>query len=725
MAYDAFISYSHSADGKLAPALQRALKSLAKPWYRLRALAVFRDETDLSAVPNLTAVIRGALATSRFFVYLASPTAAQSRWVGEEIETWKRRDLPDRLLVAVTEGEVEWSAAAADFDWNKSSALHPNLKGVFTQEPLWVDLRWAKSDRTLSSRDPRFQRATAMLAAPMHGKTLEELVGEDVRQHRRTQWLMGTTMTTLTLLLALFIGATVIASRLNTQLQSKLTLVEQVLPFFQVKPADAGGAPNPVPAWRQVWDRLRNSLYATEMVETWIEFDRLPGRLALRADCTSARQETVGGNFDCPKQVTHFDNDGLRSDIPGLAVMVDTLVRSVNDGRALNLLREGHVQEDKSADNYDPGLAAKEDLRTLVEHADILLPDRAWNALPERFRAEKRADHFQSRRHFEIWRQPIRKTVVDSEMIVIRMEDSAFCGSAGCTNPTVGFLRVGLDYALVFAQTIWGDIALYDAGPGNMPQIFSIGLSQSGVQQQYRAIMRSMFDAECVCYRPYLTGRVTSFERSADQRVPSRLKDPTNRGAVSQDRQAQAAAPGVAARDTPRAPSQPVLAAVVRIEDIEGMYDLTSSSFVVPGTAYVFSKGRLEIRRLKSNRVLLLMACAWRDARAGSSCWDWHVLEWRDGQLFGVEGRVRPLTALIFEPQTGSITLRSWSGPSRRLDVFVPAEAGEITDPELKRRMRAARNSWTKDAEVLEDPKTKYSVRVELIQAEPTQVQPR
>lgn len=37
MAYDAFISYSHAADGRLAPAVQAALPRLAKPWYRRRA----------------------------------------------------------------------------------------------------------------------------------------------------------------------------------------------------------------------------------------------------------------------------------------------------------------------------------------------------------------------------------------------------------------------------------------------------------------------------------------------------------------------------------------------------------------------------------------------------------------------------------------------------------------------------------------------------------------
>jgi len=43
--YDVFISYSHAADGRLAPALQSGLQRLAKPWYKPRALRVFRDDT--------------------------------------------------------------------------------------------------------------------------------------------------------------------------------------------------------------------------------------------------------------------------------------------------------------------------------------------------------------------------------------------------------------------------------------------------------------------------------------------------------------------------------------------------------------------------------------------------------------------------------------------------------------------------------------------------------
>ena len=63
--YDAFVSYSHAVDGKLAPAIQRTLHALGKPWYRLRALHIFRDETGLSANPALWPSIEESLGASK------------------------------------------------------------------------------------------------------------------------------------------------------------------------------------------------------------------------------------------------------------------------------------------------------------------------------------------------------------------------------------------------------------------------------------------------------------------------------------------------------------------------------------------------------------------------------------------------------------------------------------------------------------------------------------
>ena len=72
--YHAFISYSHAADGRLAPAFQAGLQRLAKPWYRLRAMRVFRDQTGLAVTPRLWESIKNALCILEYFILLASPT---------------------------------------------------------------------------------------------------------------------------------------------------------------------------------------------------------------------------------------------------------------------------------------------------------------------------------------------------------------------------------------------------------------------------------------------------------------------------------------------------------------------------------------------------------------------------------------------------------------------------------------------------------------------------
>jgi hypothetical protein len=86
--YDASISYSHQHDRILGPRLQSGLQRLAKPWYRGRALRIFRDTADLAGSPALWASIEEALRESRWFVLLASPEASRSVWVNREMQWW-------------------------------------------------------------------------------------------------------------------------------------------------------------------------------------------------------------------------------------------------------------------------------------------------------------------------------------------------------------------------------------------------------------------------------------------------------------------------------------------------------------------------------------------------------------------------------------------------------------------------------------------------------------
>lgn len=200
-AYQAFFSYSHAADGHLATFLQNALQGFAKPWYRRRALRVFRDMTGLSVTPDLWAKIRQALASSEYFVLFASEQSARSQWVELEVNTWLQIASPDRLLIVWTDGTLVWDAVANDFDWTRTTCLHPRLRRAFHAEPLYVDLRWARKAADLSPRRPEFLDAAARLSATIRGIPLDDLIGEDVRQHRRTRRLAAAAVTGLVALL--------------------------------------------------------------------------------------------------------------------------------------------------------------------------------------------------------------------------------------------------------------------------------------------------------------------------------------------------------------------------------------------------------------------------------------------------------------------------------------------------------------------------------------------
>ncbi len=189
MTYQAFMSYSHAADGGLSPAIQSALHRLAKRWYQMRAMRVFRDKTSLSANPALWEAIQNALAASEYFLLLASPQSARSPWVRREIEWWLDNRPADRLVVLLTDGELAWDAAARDFDWSRTTALPEVLRGRFRDEPLYIDLCWAKTAQNLSLRHSQFRAAILDVAATLRGVPKDELDGEDVRQHRRTRRL--------------------------------------------------------------------------------------------------------------------------------------------------------------------------------------------------------------------------------------------------------------------------------------------------------------------------------------------------------------------------------------------------------------------------------------------------------------------------------------------------------------------------------------------------------
>ncbi|MGG5890105.1 TIR domain-containing protein [Falsiroseomonas sp. HC035] len=211
--YNAFISYSHATDGLLAPALQYSLHRVAKPWYRLRSLRVFLDQTNLSASPGLWDSIESALSHAQYFVLLASPMASTSSWVAREIDWWLKNRSSSTILIVLTSGEIFWNEVDRDFNWLITTALPRRLAGVFQQEPLYVDMRWAQQPKQLTVENSRFRQAVLDLAATLLRKSKDELDGEDVRQFRLTRRLATLATTVLAVLFMAASAAAWVAMR--------------------------------------------------------------------------------------------------------------------------------------------------------------------------------------------------------------------------------------------------------------------------------------------------------------------------------------------------------------------------------------------------------------------------------------------------------------------------------------------------------------------------------
>lgn len=236
--YAAFISYSRAVDGRFAPVLQQALQRFAKPWYRRRALRIFRDDASLAANAGLRTSIEQALAGSGHLILLASPAAKASTWVAREVEHWVARRDSAAIIIVLTEGSIAWSEERGDLDWERTDCLPPALAGAFAEEPRWVDVTWAGHAERISWRDPRFQSALADIASPLHGRPKDDLIGEDVRQHRRTRRVV---IGAAAALAALAVGATVAAVRavLAEQKATSRSLAQRANALLSTDPSES------------------------------------------------------------------------------------------------------------------------------------------------------------------------------------------------------------------------------------------------------------------------------------------------------------------------------------------------------------------------------------------------------------------------------------------------------------------------------------------------------
>jgi len=170
--YFAFVSYAHK-DGRVATSLSRYLETFRVP-VRLggkhtelpkRMFPVFRDRDELSASTDLGESIKAALASSGALIVLCSPDAARSKWVAEEIRTFRQFRNGHRIFPVLLEGEA-------------SDALPEPLREHPQDSPV-TDLRRG----TKNVRDARLGLVAALL-----GLSFDALKRSEQERSRRA-WL--------------------------------------------------------------------------------------------------------------------------------------------------------------------------------------------------------------------------------------------------------------------------------------------------------------------------------------------------------------------------------------------------------------------------------------------------------------------------------------------------------------------------------------------------------
>jgi tetratricopeptide (TPR) repeat protein len=198
--YTAFLSYSHK-DAAAAGRLHRRLETYRVPRRLVgtetprgpvpaRLAPIFRDREELPAATDLSETVREALAQSGALIVLCSPSAAESLWVAEEIETF-RRIHPDRpVLAAVLDGDPPDCFPQVLRALGRDGAWH---------EPLATDLRRHRDGRRLG---------LLKLVAGITGVGLDALVQRDAaRRIRRVMAVTGAAVIAMLAMAAMVVVA--------------------------------------------------------------------------------------------------------------------------------------------------------------------------------------------------------------------------------------------------------------------------------------------------------------------------------------------------------------------------------------------------------------------------------------------------------------------------------------------------------------------------------------
>ena len=149
---------------------------------------IFRDRDELPASSDLSTALKEALRLSSNLIVICSPDSARSRWVNEEILTFKRLGREDRILCLIVRGEPFASESdGASSQECFAPALLTNL-GPDGQpangriEPMAADIRGGGDGKA---------HARLKLAAGIAGVGFDELRRRDRARRRRRYMILA------------------------------------------------------------------------------------------------------------------------------------------------------------------------------------------------------------------------------------------------------------------------------------------------------------------------------------------------------------------------------------------------------------------------------------------------------------------------------------------------------------------------------------------------------
>lgn len=234
--YRAFISYSH-ADAATAKWLHRVLEAYRVPAKLVgrdtplgpvprRLLPIFKDREELAASGKLSDGLRNSLAAAQSLIVIASPGAARSRWVNEEVRTYKQMHGEAQVLVVIASGEPGASAMPGR---DAEECFPPAVRfrvgadgtiGNVAAEPIAADLRDHGDGRRL---------AKLKLVAGLTGLRLDDLVQREAqRRAQRMRWI--TIVATMVALVMLVL--TVVAVRARAEADRQRAQADGLVEFM-------------------------------------------------------------------------------------------------------------------------------------------------------------------------------------------------------------------------------------------------------------------------------------------------------------------------------------------------------------------------------------------------------------------------------------------------------------------------------------------------------------